>query len=203
MQKKNTIFQSIFADAWDKLPPVMHKHYANKPFSHDVVVADGKMDVSFGWFIRLLRPVLKITGALVPYEGQDIPVQVRFTSEPSSKAYCLERVFNFQGRTPYRFFSRMIQIKDAEIIEYMSSGIGWRHSYHYEAEKVMLRHKGYVWKVWGRTISLPISWVLGRGYAEEIAISETMFRMKMTITHPLFGQIYEYRGVFEITGIQI
>ena len=194
------IFQSVFAEQWQELPPVMHKHYANRPYCDDVVTVEGKMDVEFGWLVRLLSPFLRVFGALVPYQGKDIPVTVQFRSEPDSAAYCLDRTFNFTNKKPYVFYSKMVVIKRDIIVEFMKYGIGWKHCYSYNDDKVKLEHLGYVWKIFGRIIPIPLGLFLGCGYAEEEALDQNNFRMKMNITHPMFGKMYEYKGRFKIIG---
>ncbi len=198
MTNKIPIFQSVFGAQWPSLPPVMHRHYSNRPYCDDVVITVGKMDVEFGWLVRLLSPFLRIFGALVPHQGNDIPVTVYFKSEPDSAAFCLERIFNFENIKPYIFLSKMVQTKDDVIIEFMKFGIGWKHRCYYNGKKVILEHRGYVWKILGTIIPIPLTLFLGKTYAEETAINNNSFRMKMNIVHPWFGKIYEYRGVFEI-----
>jgi len=198
MRTTQPIFKSIFAEQWEKLPAVMHKHYANRAYSEDLVTVAGKLDVEFGWWVKTLSPFLRIFGALVPYQGNNIPVTVRFRSELGSAAYCLERIFNFPDQKNYIFYSKMIQVKDDVIVENMKYGIGWKHRFYYNGNKVILEHIGYVLSIFGKSIPIPLNLFLGRGYAEEEAIDENRFRMKMNITHSLFGKIYEYRGEFEM-----
>lgn len=200
---KKPIFQSIFADSWEKLPSVMHKHYANRAYSTDVVRVEGNMDIEFGWFIRLLLPFLRLFSVLVPYKGNDIPVTVNFLSEVNSAAYCLKRTFNFPNSPPYIFFSRLIQIKDDIVVELMKSGIGWKHRFYYNGNKVVLKHRRYIWKLFGIMIPIPIKLFLGKVHAEEEVLSDNSFRMKMHITHPLLGKIYEYRGIFTVTEMML
>lgn len=192
------IFQAVLGEQWNKLPLVFHKHYANRPFTDDVVVVSGKMDVEFGWLIKLFSPLLRLFGVLVPYQGNDIPVTVKFRSETESSAYCLDRTFNFLNKKPYVFYSKMVPVKDELIIEFMKYGIGWKHRFYYNGDKVILEHHSYVWKFLNIIIPVPVGLFLGRGYAEEEAINDNEFRMKMNITHPLFGKMYEYRGEFEV-----
>lgn len=198
MTSTSPIFQSIFAAQWEKLPPVMHKHYSNRPYCNDVVTVKGKMDVEFGWLVKLLSPFLRIFGALVPYQGNDIPVTVHFRSEPDSASYCLDRTFYFPDKMPYVFYSKMVSVKDDIIIEFMKYGIGWKHRFYYHDDKVILEHRGYVLKIFDKLIPIPLGLLLGRGYADEEALDDNCFRMKMNITHPVFGKMYEYRGRFEV-----
>lgn len=198
MNTQQPIFQSVFAEQWPSLPPVMHTHYANRPYSTDVITVTGLMEVKFSPLIKLLSPVLRLFGSLVPYEGKDIPVTVHFRSEPNSAAFCLERRFHFPDKKPYLFYSKMIQIKDNVLIEYMKHGLGWKHRYSFVNNKVLLRHCAYVWRLFGIHLRLPLEWVFGRGSAEEEALDDRRFRMQMTIDHVWFGRMYEYRGEFEV-----
>jgi len=198
MSSKQPIFQSIFAEQWETLPAVMHKHYANRPYCDDVVKVEGKMDVEFGTLVTWLSPLLRLFGALVPYQGHDIPVTVFFRSEKNSNTYCLDRHFHFANKPAYIFYSRMVPIKKNIIVEYMKYGIGWKHRFYFDGNKVILEHCGYVWRFFGLGLPIPLGLFLGKGYAEEEALSETRFRMKMTIEHFLFGRMYEYRGEFEM-----
>jgi len=53
MIKEVPIFQSVFGEQWSSLPPVMHRRYSNRSYGDDVVMIAGKMDVEFGWLVRL------------------------------------------------------------------------------------------------------------------------------------------------------
>lgn len=197
---KEPIFKSVFAEQWENLPVVMKKHYANCPYSSDVVSIDGKMDISYSRITAIFIPILRITGILVPYKGKDIPVTVHFGSSPKTKEFRFDRIFYFPDRNPYHFRSSMLQIgkNHNDIIEVMRFGLAWKTKYCFENNKVILKHRGYMLKIFGKYINLPITFLLGKGYAEEISISDDSFEMWMDIKHPLFGKLFEYKGVFRI-----
>jgi len=203
MEQKQPIFQPIFAPQWEKLPAVLQMHYANRPYCSDRVTVEGIMKVEVSLLARLLSPLMRITGALAPYVGDNIPVIVHFESEPDSNAFCLNRIFHFPTRKPYHFHSRMIPAGGNELIEWMSSGIGWHASYAFEGDKVRMRHLGYKIRLFGNIFSLPLEIFLGKGYAEEEAISENSFRMYMDIRHRWFGKVYAYSGEFTISEVKL
>lgn len=198
MNKNQPIFASIFNEQWNNLPPVFYKHYANRPYGNDVTIAEGTLDITFNWLVSLMTPFLRIFGALAPYQGSNIPVTVHSRSEPDSSVYCLDRMFHFPDKKPYKFCSRLMPLCDDVVIEFMKYGIGWKHRFYYDGKKVVLEHRGYVLKLFGTVVPIPLGLFLGRGYAEEEATSDTGFRMQMTLTHPLFGKLYDYRGHFEM-----
>ncbi len=195
------LFESIFGEAWDRLPPVMQQHYAVRAGSNDVVVVEGHMDIERSWLARLLSPALRLCGALVPYSGNNVPVMVRFTSPPGTRRFYFDRTFHFPGHAPYHFRSYMEQIGENEVAEFMRFGFGWRARYSWDGQRVRLQHKGYVWRVCGMHIPLPLGWGIGGGDAWEEPIDDKSFRMWMEVVHPLFGKTYSYGGTFRIAEV--
>ena len=201
MDKKDQIFKSVFGSAWEKLPPVFQKRYINRPFSNDICSVEGVMDISFSKTMSCLMPLFRLMHVLVPYKGNNIPVKVDFRSEINSTAVCLERKFNFPGKKPYEFNSRMLVIKENDVIERMAFGLGWRTHYFYDGTKVVMQHKGFVWSVFGLNIPVPLEIFVGKGHAEEEVIDDNAYRVSMTMSHPLFGIMYSYTGNFTFTRL--
>ncbi len=198
---KSPIFQPIFGEAWQTMPAVMHQHYANRPYTNDVVVVEGLMEVRASRLMRFFAPLLKWSGLLVPYQGQDVPTTVTFRSEADSRVFRFDREFRFPGKAPFHFLSRMMPVGGNEVIEYMSLGIGWRAAYQFTNNKVTLTHRGYVWRLFGLNIHFPFHWLFGKGYAEEEATGDSNFRMYMDIRHPWFGEVYAYSGDFTVKDV--
>lgn len=199
MTNSQPIFKSIFGTSWDTLPCVFQHHYANRPYSRDAYLAQGKLKIQFGNMARLLSPLLRWTGALVPHQGSNVPVSVWFRSEPDSNAYRLERTFHFKDRPAYLFHSSLEPLADDVVIEYVKFGIGWKHRCYFDGRKIVLEHLGYVWRIANINIPFPLAWLLGKGYGEEIALTDRCFAMKVELSHVLFGKLYEYSGQFEMT----
>ncbi len=190
------IFKKIFGMDWDKLPAVMKKHYAIRPYSDDVVVATGALDITMLWYISLLS---HISGMLVSKSGTHVPVTVTFRSGKQSDAFHFERVFSYPDSKLVRFFSRMIPCGGNETIEFMGMGIGWRCTYEWNGSNIVLNHRGYVWRILNVDIPLPLEWVLGKGFAEETPLSDDTFSMWMHTLHPWFGKTLAYSGNFKVT----
>jgi predicted DCC family thiol-disulfide oxidoreductase YuxK len=193
------LFKSVFGDDWDKLPVVMRRHYANRAYQNDLVTVTGSLNVQSSFLGRLLKPAFRWAKALVPHEGTHIPVTVDFITDVQSNAFRFERTFFFPGRTPYVFRSSMIPIGRNEMVEMMGRGFGWRLAYRWNGQKVILAHKGYVIRLFGIFIPMPLTLLMGAGYAEETAISEDTFSMWTEIRHPLWGKVFGYDGTFIIT----
>lgn len=196
--KDEPIFKRIFGQAWGQLPAVLRKHYCNRPYTHDGITVEGSLDVMCAGSIKWLAPLLWLMGSIPPHNETHVPVSVRFESDKNTQAFHFKRSFHFKTRKTYRFQSRMLQIKDNEVIEIMRFRIGWRMLYVWEDERVKLKHKGYILNIFGHFIPLPITFLIGEGYAEELAIDENTFAMFVHITHPWWGKIYEYKGSFSV-----
>ena len=189
------LFKSIFGEAWETLPTVMKNHYAVRPFSDDVVKVEGHLDVKVS---RLVSLMARLTGALLAHSGEKVPVSVVFKSDESG-AFHFDRVFHFPEKGDIHFRSRMEWIKDNLLVEFMRFGVGWKLAYEWDGEKVTLRHKGYVWRVLGVMIPVPMALVLGAGHAEETPVSDSTFSMWTHAKHPLFGKGFAYAGDFKVT----
>ncbi len=192
------IFKPIFGDAWNDLPVVIKKHYANRPFTTDRVTVEGHLDISCAWQMRLLSPLLWLMGSVPPVNEKAVPVTVHFDSSPENRRFSFNRVFHFRLRRSYSFRSSMIQIFDNEVVEVMRYGVCWRMNYLWREGKVILQHKGYALMVFGGLVPLPLTFLLGRGDAEEVAVDENSFEMRATVTHFWFGKVYEYKGRFRV-----
>jgi hypothetical protein len=196
MNTLQPLFQFVFGQQWDQLPPALRKRYANHSYSNELVTVTGKLNVHYSRFMSFLLPLLKLVGALVPYQGNDVPVTVKFQSHKDSPAIHFDRTFYFPDKKPYDFWSRIEVIQANDVIEFMRFGIGWRITYLLDGSKVVMQHNGYVCKLFGKIIPLPVSLLMGKCYAEEVATSDNSFRMLMHLTHPLFGKMFEYAGEF-------
>jgi len=195
------IFKAVFGKEWNHLPLVFRKHYANHPYSNDINTVEGLMDISYSRLMACFIPVNKLLKILVPYRGKKIPVTVDYVSKTDSAEFCLYRTFYFPGKKPYAFNSQMKVEQNDSVVELMRFGLGWRMRYFYDGKKVILQHKRFVWKMLGICIPLPLEIFIGKGHAEEEMIDENSYRVTMTLTHALFGEMYRYEGDFTFKRI--
>jgi hypothetical protein len=173
----------------------MHKHYANFPYCDDLSTVEGTLDVMCKWY---LKPFFWLVGTVPSRNEQNVPVTVHFTSQANSTAFYFERIFYFKDRKPFYFRSRMTQVKDNEVMEQMNYGICWHSYYSWDGARVILQHKGYSLRLGNINIPLPITLLVGRSDAKERPVGDDVFDMNATITHPLLGKMYEYKGQFKV-----
>ena len=193
------IFGPVFGPAWADLPPVMKHHYAIRPFSADTVTVEGMLDIRIATW---MRPLLRLTGLMIWRSGDRIPVSVVFHSGPEDDGFYFDRTFRFpEGEQ--RFKSRIEVVGGNEVIEFVGLGLGWKTAFVVDGDKIELQYRGYVWRIPGCTIPVPLAWLMGKGWAEEEAVSETSFRMRTHVRHFLLGDVFAYSGSFTLTDISM
>lgn len=200
MNNLEPIFKSVFGKNWDSLPEVMRKHYILRPCSNDVVTIEGKMDITATGTMQYFAPIFKLFKILAPV-GKNIPVTVYLRSDKDSSKFHFDRQFHYPDNQTYVFRSYMLPMKDNIVVETMFMGVGWRTAYETEGNKVYLRDRGFVWKIFGKIIPLPMSLLFGKVSMEKEALSDDTFNLYMEMAHPLFGK-YIYAGNFKITDIK-
>lgn len=198
-KRSEPIFKQVLGDEWETLGPAVRRHYFLRPYSHDAITVEGTMDeVRHSWLTTLLRPFLRIMGALVPYSGTNVPIAVHYNAEPEGARIHWDRVFRFPQASEYRFRSFMEPGRRGEVVEFVRFGIGIRLKMTAEAGVLVFRDMGYVWRIGPVRVPLPLHWLLGRAYIEERSVDEREFAMRMTLTHPWFGETFCYRGRFSL-----
>ncbi|HET8707142.1 MAG TPA: DUF4166 domain-containing protein, partial [Pseudomonadales bacterium] len=140
----------------------------------------------------------RLLGGVPMVSESNVPVTVNFDSHPQTRAFYFNRAFHFRQHKPYAFHSRMLQLEGNRVVEIMRFGICWLMRYEWDGNKVLLRHQGYALHWFGHFIPVPLQWLIGQGDAEEWAVDDDHFDMNVTIAHPLFGELYFYRGRFKV-----
>ena len=153
--------------------------------------------IKVSWWMIILRPLLTLTGALLPKSGQDINVKVHMRSNPCNHSVHFERTFYYPKRIIQRS-STWTPYKESQVIEYMKFGFGWKMNYHYENDTVHLYHDSYVWSFRQYMITLPLHLLLGTPYAHEKAIDNNHLHFHLELNHPLFGQLFNFDAQFKL-----
>ncbi len=184
---------------WSLLAPVIQAHYDLSPFTDEQIHLKGNMDRVFhARVVSPLLPLAALAGAMVPYRGENVPVEVVNYSLQGKPSYFWHRTFFFPGKKPFEFQSSMICTGKGELTEYVGFGLGLRLSVEAKNGGVVERELGYVWRIGRRSIPMPINLLLGQSHVEEMPLSDIEYEMRWTITHPLFGETFAYSGRFNL-----
>ncbi|CDZ77365.1 hypothetical protein BN59_01648 [Legionella massiliensis] len=193
------IFKPIFGDDWENLPEVLKRHYANRPYSEDITRAKGHMTITFSPIMKLLAPALSLFKVFAPKPGKDIPVEVDYLSSPKNSSFIFDRRFYYPHlNKPFTFKTTLWQIKDKLIIDTFRFGIGLKMRYQFDGTKIQFIHRGYALVLGKLRIPLPLTFLLGKSYGEETALTNSSFHFFIESVHPLFGLIIRYEGVFNL-----
>ncbi len=192
------IFQTVLGTQWNQLGSVIRRHYFLTPESDDYICVSGVMsEIHHSKIAKLLIPVGLLFGALVPYRGKNIPIDVHYNSSRANSNIYWDRVFKFK-HGDFHFKSYMEPVKENQVIEFVRFGVGTRLQVTAENGAVVFRDIGYVWRIFGYNLPIPGRWLMGKVYVEERPVDDETFSMKMSLEHPLFGALFKYAGTFKI-----
>ncbi len=199
-EQPTSIMQQALGEQWHQLDAIVQRHYVMAPGAAANMTIHGTMDRVF--HSNMAKPFLlpgRIFGALVPYQGTDIPTTVRnWTTSDNTEAMFWHRTLQFPNRPLTEFKSRMEYAGDDEIIEYVRFGLGIRMRMSVEDGALVFTSAGYVWDMGAVRIPIPTWAILGDARIIEKAVSEEAFYMDFTMVHPLLGETFGYSGTFSI-----
>lgn len=199
MSPTEPVFKQALQTQWDALASIIQAHYDLSPFSDQSLQLKGSMEsFSHSMLANFLIPFTTLVGALVPYRGKKVPVEVVNQTHRGKAGFYWQRTFFTENRKPFTFHSVMYCTGPQEITEYVQFGFGIRFKLREKNGGLVYHHNGYVWKGGQHSFPEPINCLIGKAYIEEMPISNTEFSMKLELTHPVFGQTFQYNGKFSI-----
>lgn len=186
------MFKHILARQWSALSPEIQKHYG---IAHgEKIKMKGELTVKHGKFIKLLMPLIRLTGALVPVAGEGFIVTV----ENQRKGDCFYWHRQFEKNKAIYEFNSTMQQADHYIVEYVGLGIGIRMNLKVSNGRLIYEDRGYVIKAGSKLIPIPLQLLVGKSVIEEFvcADNEHDINMRFVVKHPLFGFAFSYEGYF-------
>ncbi len=185
---------------WDALGSVIQEHYFLRENSNDYICVSGVMvEINHSAYAKLLIPFGLLFGAIVPFKGTNVPVDVHYSAKPGTSNIYWDRVFKFPSFN-FHFKSYMLPVRDNEVIEFVRFGVGIRLAVSAEDSALVFRDIGYIWRLFGFNFPLPGKWLMGNIYVEERPIDDNSFSMKMVLNHPWFGELFKYTGKFKVNA---
>jgi len=191
------MFREILSENWSLLNPVLQKHYGLK--DGEEISLHGKLDVKHGFFVKLLMPFIRLTGALVPVQGEGFEVTV--TNKRIGDKYYWFREFK-KDRRVYRFNSVMQQYGN-NLVESVGLGLGIKMGLKEVNGGLLYVDKGYVLKVGGKQLPIPLGLLMGQSVIKEFSDKQSKndLEMEFVVQHWLFGFMFSYMGYFNVEYI--
>ena len=191
------LFRDELGTGWDSLADNFRKRFDHDPAPGKPISYCGVMSrVECSLVGKVLAWFVQLTGALMPLEGSDVPVNIAVWTEPGSKAVFKRREYQFPGRQPFRFQSRMLRDPNGRLVEHVGGGFGMYILVREVDRNLHFEDDGYFVEYFG--FRIPIPSILGPGRVrlrhEDIAVDA--FSITIEITHRLFGPMYFQQGLF-------
>lgn len=191
------LFEQALGEQWSQLHPTVRRHYDLKP--GDELLLRGEMsEVFHSLWVKPFIIFGRLFGALVPYRGNNVPVEVHNLCKESSNALHFRRTFFFPGRKPYPFISRMEHLADNEIVEFVRLGLGIRMTLSVKEGALCFATNGYLWRAGPLRLTLPDWLFFGSGVITERGVDAENVDLDFSLVHPLFGLSFRYAGRFKI-----
>jgi len=193
--KTTPLLQKTLGADWDKLPPVIQRHYRTSITNSTCV--KGTMEIGYPNYLLPLIALIHLFGGLVLKRGSQIETLVKKTVVAKNNTLFWSRVLKYPDNKKDYFFSKMIYLQDHELIETVRFGFGLRLKVSVEKGNLVFRSNGYIWQCGKLNLTFPDWLVLGNATIIEAPITNQQFKLDFSISHPLFGLTYWYHGEFQ------
>ncbi|MBL4772628.1 MAG: DUF4166 domain-containing protein [Alcanivoracaceae bacterium] len=193
--QNKSLMQRALGEQWQQLPAALKAHYGEDAQGNNY--ATGHLDIDYPWFMQLPLTFFRLLGALVNRRGKGLQTTVSKTMKGGKQYW--HRVIVFPDGRQINFTSIFVHNGKNEFIEYINAFLGLKMYAFVEDKKLRYESKGYVLKL-GK-LKIPIPEWLALGHASIIESEHKIgddqtFDMDFRIKHPLFGEVFCYKGWF-------
>lgn len=197
MTSEGQLFKSQVGENWKNLSPNIQKRFDtdpphNKPLKYDGIMTRVECSVLGKIFANLIR----FSGALLPYSGTNVPVDIEVYTKPDRLDIFKNRVYFFPSKKPFTFKSNMCLDKNGDVLEFVGFGLGMKIIVFEKEGNLHFKDNGYFWQIGRLRIPLPRLLTPGNTYLIHSDMGEKQFGILIDITHPLFGRMYYQEGIF-------
>ena len=192
------LFKRVLGADWDKLSPVIRKHYDLHEGGISHCTVTGNMEIDYPLLLTPLIKLIHVLGGLVDIKGKQVATQVEKQVKTDSPFLYWRRSLQTDDGRQTVFASKMIYYGENELIEFIGFGFGLRLKISQNKGDLIYQSNGHLLKLFGICIPIPDWLVLGHAYITEHALTDNSFQLRFVISHPLWGETYRYGGVFSI-----
>lgn len=185
----SSLMQQALGAEWDQLPAGLQAHY-QAGGGTDV----GAMDIDYPWFMQCCLTVLHWFGILLNRRGNQ--VQTRLVKTDVGALQYWRRTITFADGQAIHFNSCWTYLGSNQLIEFVNPYLGLQMAVRVDEGRLHYAGVCFVVKLGRMQFPLP-EWLLGHTTIVEEGLGERSFAMDFRLTHPLFGQVFRYAGVFE------
>ena len=181
--------QEVLGDQWQQLPESLKAHHQIQD-NRDV----GRLSVDYPYFMKPILYLLGLVGILVARRCELIPTTGKKRIRGRNQIWI--RLVYLSVSQPVRFRSVWVQGGEGKLIEYVTPFFGLCIAVHVKDGMLFYQGMYYVLNLGFARLPIPEWFILGHTTIVERAIDEDHFNMDFRLTHPLFGQVFRYTGIF-------
>lgn len=198
--------QTVLGAAWTRLPEAVRLRFGEPPIAVDYV---GEFDVvRASWLGRMVALVCQLLGTpVVPRTGLHVPAIVHVG--PTRCGVAWNREYRWLNGQPCLVRSTKIIDSHGELVERLPARLCMPLTV-YELNGVLhFVSRGYYFDFGKRAngerikVRLPKWLSPGTTHVEHLDEAHGWFRFTMTVTHPLFGEMFYQTGRFRAAGEQV
>jgi hypothetical protein len=196
--------QSVLGPAaWSRVPRAVRERFGEPPVAVDYV---GEFDVvRASWLGRLLAVICQLLGTpVVPRTGLHIPAIVHVGPTRSGVAW--NREYRWPDGQPCLVRSTKIIDSHGSLIERLPARLCMPLNVYEQRGVLHFVSRGYYFDLGKRSdggrikVGIPGFLSPGSTHVEHIDEADGWFRFTMTVTHPLFGEMFYQTGRFRAAG---
>lgn len=189
--------------SWQRLPPAIQARFGEPAVAIDYVgefeiVRASALGRCIAWFCKLLgTPV-------VPRTGVHVPAVVRVG--PTERGVVWKREYQWPDRSTCLVRSTKVIGPDGILVEELPARLCMPLSVYEQSGALHFVSRGYYFDLGirrnGRRITIPLpTWLSpGTTHVEHLDGAHGWFRFTMTVTHPVFGELFYQTGRFRAAG---
>jgi len=199
IRSEGELFKKVMGGQWLQLHPDIQKRFEKNPLPGYPLCYRGELEeLSCSFWGKMLGHITQhlIGGALMPFVAHNFPVDIQVYSKESCPYIFKHRTYHIPNRKPVQFTSYMKESENGEVLEYVGMGLGMKLLVFESGGNLHFQSDGYFWDIGICRIPLPDILSPGHTYLTHINEGENQFRIRIDITHKIFGKMFVQAGVF-------
>lgn len=185
-------------EGWRRLPALIRARFACSSAVTDVTYQGAMQSVRCSLAGYLLAQICRLFGTpLAPYEGRDVPIEVRVHDDPQKGGVAWDRIYFFPGHAAITVTSTKVFADKNMLLECVGGGFGMRLKVFEQGRKLHFLSQSYFWRFAGLSFRLPDWLTPGVAHVVHSDLGEGWFRFEMTMRHRLLGETFYQDGTFK------
>lgn len=184
-----SLMQLALGADWEKLHESLKAHYQLGP-NVDI----GHLDIEFPLWMKPYLWLLHLFGALLTRSGERISTRVEKDVVADRQTW--RRSVTFPDGELATFNSFWIPSGNNRLIEFVNPVMGLEMAVRVEGDALRYEGVRYVLKLGRWEVGVPEWLILGHTTIVERGLPTDSFAMDFRLTHPVFGEVFRYSGVF-------